>query len=47
MSEETGTPREGRNEVFAASQAQTAQQVAGGHQTSNVMRDDFGYDVPV
>jgi len=45
VSEET--TREAKNEVFAASQAKTAQQVAGGHQVSNVMRDDFGYEIPV
>ena len=45
MSEET--TREGRNEVFAASKATAAQAASGGIQTSNVMRDDFGYDVPV
>jgi hypothetical protein len=46
VSEET--TREGRNEVFAASKATTAANVAGpGIRTSNVMRDDFNYEVPV
>ena len=46
MSEET--TREGRNEVFAANKAKTAANVAGpGIRTSNVMRDDFNYEVPV
>ena len=34
--------RESRNEVFTATQAETA-----GFKTHNVMRDDFGFEIPV